>query len=65
MMNKSALYVIGFYWLISAAYVMRWNYKQGNLSYGTIIVALLAGPALSLFIADCEKKESLSIDDKL
>jgi hypothetical protein len=35
---------------------MDWHYQRGDLSFGTILVALLLGPILSIIIRDEEKK---------
>ena len=53
-MDKELLFVLLFFWLISAAYVMHWHYKRGDLSLGTVLLALIMGPVLALLIRDNE-----------
>ena len=44
--NTTLGIILGLYWALSVSYCLRWHYKQGNLSYGTVFVALLIGPAI-------------------
>ena len=37
-----------------SAYVMHWHYKRGDLSLGTVLLALFIGPVLALIIRDNE-----------
>jgi hypothetical protein len=55
-MSKELIFVLLFFWLISATYVMHWHYKRGNLSLGTILLPLFFGPILALFINDSERE---------
>ena len=50
--NESTLIIIVTFWLASSLYVMDWHRNQGNLSFGTILVALLMGPILAIVIRD-------------
>lgn len=38
-------------------YVINWHRKQGNLSFGTVLLALFFGIILSIIIYDSEKDE--------
>ena len=45
------------YWIVSVIYIINWHRKQGNLSYGTVFVALLIGGVIILILWDEEKEE--------
>ena len=45
------------YWIVSVIYIINWHRKQGNLSYGTIFVALLIGGVIILILWDEQKEE--------
>jgi hypothetical protein len=45
------------YWIVSVLYIINWHKKQGNLSYGTVFVALLIGGVIILILWDEEKEE--------
>ena len=38
-------------------YVMNWHRKKGDLSFGTVLMALFFGPILSIIIYDSEREE--------
>ena len=40
-----------------SAYVMHWHYKRGDLSLGTILLALFMGPILALIVKDNENEK--------
>lgn len=56
-MNKDLIFVVLVFWVTMSAYVMHWHYKRGDLSIGTILLALMLGPILAFIIRD-EIKET-------
>ena len=56
-MNKDLIFVIVVFWVTMSAYVMHWHYKRGDLSIGTILLAMMMGPVLVFIIRD-EIKET-------
>lgn len=57
--NIVDFFIISFvvYWIVSVLYVINWHRKQGNLSYGTVFVALIIGGVIILILWDSEKEE--------
>jgi hypothetical protein len=57
--NIVDFFIISFviYWIVSVLYVINWHRKQGNLSYGTIFVAILIGGVVILILWDEQKEE--------
>jgi len=57
--NIVDFFIISFviYWIVSVLYVINWHRKQGNLSYGTVFVALLIGGVIILILWDEQKEE--------
>ena len=51
-MDRELIFVTIFVWSTMSAYVMRWHYKRGDLSIGTVILAIILGPILALIIRD-------------
>ena len=51
-MSKELLFVLIFFWVISAAYVMYTHKKEYTLGFDMIIGAILLGPILALFVKD-------------
>lgn len=49
-MDKELVFVVGFFWLISAAYVMYYHNKHYELSIETIIWAIFFGPIIALIM---------------
>jgi hypothetical protein len=57
MTTNQIIYLFGLYWIIMSFYVINWHRKQGNLSFGTVLLALFFGIILSIIIYDSEKDE--------
>ena len=57
--NIVDFFIISFviYWIVSVLYVINWHRKQGNLSFGTVLVALLIGGVIILILWDEQKEE--------
>ena len=57
--NIIDFFIISFviYWIVSVIYIINWHRKQGNLSYGTVFVALLIGGVIILILWDEQKEE--------
>ena len=53
-MDRNIIFVIIVFWVTMSAYVMHWHYKRGDLSLGTVLLALFIGPVLALIIRDNE-----------
>ena len=51
-MDKDLIFVLVFWWIISAAYVMYTHKKEYTLGLDMIIGAILLGPILALFVKD-------------
>lgn len=56
-MDKVMILVVLVYWLTSTAYVIHYHYKNGEMEFGVILMALLLGPILAFFIRDDIKKK--------
>jgi hypothetical protein len=65
-MDKDLIFVLVFWWIISAAYVMHTTNKRHPLSLDVIIISILLGPILALFVNDIEPttKEHHDIEEK-
>jgi hypothetical protein len=69
-MSNELIFVLVFFWLVSAVYVMLYHNKRWTLGLDMIIGAILLGPILALLIGDDEekilkqkrKKEKLQLD---
>ena len=48
--TKIFLSVLIVYWFICFVYMLRWHADQGNLSVGTVILAMIIGPVIALVI---------------
>jgi hypothetical protein len=57
--NIVDFFIISFaiYWIVSILYIINWHRKQGNLSIGTVFVALLIGGVIILILWDEQKEE--------
>ena len=53
-MDRNLIFVVIVFWITMSAYVMHWHYKRGDLSLGTVLLALFIGPVLALIIRDNE-----------
>ena len=53
-MSNELIFVLIFFWAVSAAYVMYTTNKRLPLSLDIIIVSILLGPILALFVNDIE-----------
>ena len=53
-MSNELIFVLVFFWAVSAAYVMYTTNKRLPLSLDIIIVSILLGPILALFVNDIE-----------
>ena len=53
-MSKELLFVLVFFWVVSAAYVMYTHNKNYTLGLDIIIGAIVLGPILALFVKDPE-----------
>ena len=53
-MSNELIFVLVFFWVVSAAYVMYTTNKRLPLSLDIIIVSILLGPILALFVNDIE-----------
>jgi hypothetical protein len=51
-MSKELIFVLVFFWIVSATYIMYTHNKNSTLSLGIIIGAILLGPILALFVKD-------------
>ena len=61
MTNNNIIYFfaisLAIYWIVSVLYIINWHKKQGNLSIGTVFVALLIGGVIMLILWDEQKEE--------
>ena len=48
--TKIFLSILIVYWFICFVYMLRWHADQGNLSVGTVILAMIAGPIIALVL---------------
>jgi hypothetical protein len=55
-MSNELIFVLVFFWMISATYVMVYHSKRWTLGLDTIIGAIILGPILALLIGDDEEK---------
>jgi len=55
-MSNELIFVLVFFWVISATYTMYTHNKCRTLNLEIIIGAILLGPILALFVRDCEHK---------
>lgn len=53
-MSNELIFVLVFFWAVSATYVMYTTNKRLPLSLDIIIVSILLGPILALFVNDIE-----------
>lgn len=53
-MSNELIFVLIFFWVVSAAYVMYTTNKRLPLSLDIIITSILLGPILALFVNDIE-----------
>ena len=51
-MSNELIFVLIFFWVVSAAYVMYTHKKEYTLGLDMIIGAILLGPILALFVKD-------------
>ena len=64
-MSNELIFVLVFFWVVSATYVMYTTNKRLPLSLDIIIVSILLGPILALFVNDIEHttKEHHNIEE--
>lgn len=55
-MSNELIFVLLFFWAVSAAYVMYTHNKHYTLGLDTIIFSIILGPILAIFIGDEEKE---------
>jgi len=55
-MSNELIFVLVFFWMISATYVMVYHSKRWTLGWDIIIGAIILGPILALLIGDDEEK---------
>ena len=55
-MSNELIFVLAFFWMISATYVMVYHSKRWTLGWDIIIGAIILGPILALLIGDDEEK---------
>lgn len=55
-MSNELIFVLLFFWVVSAAYVMYTHNKYYTLGLDTIIFSIILGPILAIFIGDEEKE---------
>jgi len=55
-MSNELIFVLVFFWAVSAAYTMYTHNKCYTLKLEIIIGAILLGPILAVFVRDCERK---------
>jgi len=53
-MSNELIFVLVFFWIVSAAYVMYTHNKNHTLGLDMIIGAIVLGPILALFVKDPE-----------
>ena len=51
-MSNELIFVLVFFWVVSAAYVMYTHNKEYTLGLDMVIGAILLGPILALFVKD-------------
>ena len=55
-MSNELIFVLVFFWMVSATYVMVYHSKRWTLGLDIIIGAIMLGPILALLIGDDEEK---------
>ena len=55
-MSNELIFVLIFFWIVSAAYTMYTHNKCYTLKLEIIIGAIILGPILAVFVRDCEHK---------
>ena len=55
-MSNELIFVLAFFWIVSAAYTMYTHNKCYTLKLEIIIGAIILGPILAVFVRDCEHK---------
>jgi len=55
-MSNELIFVLVFFWIVSATYTMYTHNKCYTLKLEIIIGAILLGPILAVFVHDCEHK---------
>jgi hypothetical protein len=55
-MSNELIFVLVFFWMVSATYVMVYHSKRWTLGLDIIIGAIILGPILALLIGDDEEK---------
>lgn len=59
-MDKELIFVVGFFWLVSALYVMYYHNKHYKINVEMIIGSILLGPLLALIMKNPEE-ESVAV----
>lgn len=55
-MSNELIFVLVFFWVVSATYVMVYHSKRWTLGLDVIIGAIILGPILALLIGDDEER---------
>ena len=55
-MSNELIFVLVFFWMVSATYVMVYHSKRWRLTLEIIIGAIILGPILALLIGDDEER---------
>ena len=55
-MSNESIFVLVFFWMVSATYVMVYHSKRWTLGLDIIIGAIILGPILALLIGDDEER---------
>ena len=55
-MSNELIFVLVFFWMVSATYVMVYHSKRWTLGLDIIIGAIILGPILALLIGDDEER---------
>ena len=55
-MSNESIFVLVFFWMVSATYVMVYHSKRWRLTLEIIIGAIILGPILALLIGDDEER---------
>lgn len=66
-MSNELIFVLVFFWVISASYTMYYHNKRWTLGLDVIIGAILLGPIMALIVNDGErelKKYERKLEDK-
>lgn len=59
-MDKELIFVVGFFWLVSALYVMYYHNKHYKINVEMIIGAILLGPLLALIMKNPEEESTVA-----